>query len=166
MGYRIHATQKLLDRIKPELMAGGDCATRLGNWYATALMWRPQVALLVNERTLIPVLMPLAPAATLAQRFPQHLAQVLAGHGIAASFIDAELAHMKTVVYAKTANRSVVGVMNEFAFLADGYRHYIETSDLLALSLKLAQTPLFASRKDAHWPDKALQELVAGGPLQ
>lgn len=164
--YQLHCTKKLLDRIKPELKASGDCTTRLGNWYATALMWRPQVALLVNERTLIPVLMPLAPAATLAQRFSLQLAQVLAGHGITASFIEAELAQMKTVTYAKTANRSVGGVMNEFAFLADGYRHYMETSDLLVLSLKLAQTPLFASRKDAHWPDKALQELVAGGPLQ
>lgn len=32
---------------------------------ATALFWKPQVALLVNEPTLLPVLMPLAPAATL-----------------------------------------------------------------------------------------------------
>jgi hypothetical protein len=166
MGYVIHCTKKLLDRIKPELTAGGDCTTRLGNWYATALMWRPQVSLFVNERTLIPVLIPLAPAATLAQRFPRHLAQVLAAHGIATSFIEAELEQMKTVVYAKTANRSVVGIMNEFAFLADGYKHYMETEDLVALSLKLALTPLFASRKDAHWPDKALQGLVAGGPMQ
>lgn len=119
--YQLHCTKKLLDRVKPELTAGGESTTRLGNWYATALMWRPQVALLVNERTLIPVLMPLAPAATLAQRFPQHLAHVLAGHGLAASFIEAEMAQMKTVAYAKTANRSVSGVMNQFVRLADGY---------------------------------------------
>lgn len=162
----IYATKKLLDRIKPELTASGDCTTRLGNWYATALLWRPQVALFVNERTLIPVFVPLAPVATLAQRFPQHLAQVLTRHGIAASFIEAELQQMQTRAYSKTANRSVVGIMKEFGYLADGYRHYIETSDLLDLSLKLAQTPCYASRKDAHWPDKALQELLAGGPLQ
>jgi hypothetical protein len=31
----------------------------LGSWYATVLLWKPQVALLVNEKTLLPVLMPL-----------------------------------------------------------------------------------------------------------
>jgi len=49
--------------------------TYLGNWYVTALFWKPQVALLVNERTLLPVLMPLAPAAELAQPVPEHLRQ-------------------------------------------------------------------------------------------
>jgi hypothetical protein len=33
----------------------------LGQWYATAVFWKPQVALFVNESTLLPVLMPLAP---------------------------------------------------------------------------------------------------------
>ena len=42
--------------------------TLLGEWYATALLWKPQVALLVNETTLLPALMPLAPAATLSTR--------------------------------------------------------------------------------------------------
>jgi hypothetical protein len=37
----------------------------LGSWYATVLLWKPQVALLVNEKTLLPVLMPLAPAKDL-----------------------------------------------------------------------------------------------------
>jgi hypothetical protein len=61
----MRATRKLLDRISPPTLRDGEqSTTRLGVWYATALSWRPQVALLINEPTLLPVLMPLAPAAT------------------------------------------------------------------------------------------------------
>ena len=42
---------------------------------------------------------------------------------------------MTEISVAKTANRSVVGTMNEFAFLAEGYREYMGTTDLLVLSV-------------------------------
>lgn len=59
--FHIHCTKKLLDRIKLEIVAPGQSDIALGNRYATVLFWNPQVALLVSERTLLPVLMPLAP---------------------------------------------------------------------------------------------------------
>jgi hypothetical protein len=37
------------------------------------LFWRPQVTLLVNERTLLPVFVPPAPASTLLSRFQEPL---------------------------------------------------------------------------------------------
>ena len=158
----IFATKKLLDRIKPSSIAtGGASNTLLGSWYATALFWKPQVALLVNEQTLLPVLMPLAPATDLALRFPECLANVLAAHGVASQFIDQELTLMNEVQYAKTANRSVVGIMNEFSFLAEGYREHQNAKELLALSLKLSETPCSPLYKTAISPDKALQRLIA-----
>ena len=67
--YSPHCTKKFLDRIKqPLAMPLPPPTTALGNWYATALYWKPQLALLVNEQTLLPVLMPLAPTSTLAAR--------------------------------------------------------------------------------------------------
>ena len=119
------------------------------------------MALLVNERTLLPVLMPLAPAATLAVRFPARLASVLNALGVDAQFIAREVATMSQSSFAKTANRSVVGVMNEFAFLADGYRGYLETTDLLAVSIKLADTPCGPLKGGS--PARALREVVACG---
>jgi hypothetical protein len=114
------ATSKLLDRLGPPTSAVEQASTTLlGDWYATALFWRPQVALLVSEVTLLPVLMPLAPAATLLQRFGPPLAAVLDAHGTPAVFIDAELQEMGEVRLARTASRSVVGIMNEFTYLAD-----------------------------------------------
>lgn len=113
--YQLHCTKKLLDRIKPSAIApDGASGTLLGNWYATALFWKPQVALLVNEKTLLPVLMPLAPATDLVTRFPEYLAGVLAA--IPRSFIRYELAQMNEVQYTKTVTLSVVRIMNKFSF--------------------------------------------------
>ena len=87
----VRATKKLLDRIGPPNLGDGEQSTTLmGQWYATALFWKPHVALFVNETTLLPVLMPLAPAASLLARFPQHLAAVLAAHGTPGAVIDEE----------------------------------------------------------------------------
>jgi hypothetical protein len=107
----VRATKKLLPRLRsPNLQDGEHSTTLLGQWYATAPPWRPQVALLVNEPTLLPVLMPLAPAATLLRRMPGQIAAALAAHGIPQSIIDDELEHMREYRATGTANRSVVGI--------------------------------------------------------
>ena len=166
--FHLHCTKKLLDRIKPEIVAPGQSDTALGNWYATVLFWKPQVALLVSERTLLPVLMPLTPAATLARRFPAQLALVLKEHGVSSEFIAQEVWRMDQVRYAKTANRSVVGILNEFVKLAEfwlaAYAYEKgDDDDLLAISAKLAETPCSPLYKGPVSPDKALHELVKAG---
>jgi hypothetical protein len=157
--YTLHCTKKLLDRFKSAVAASSSPpTTSLGNWYATALFWKPQVALLVNERTLLPVLMPLAPASTLAARFPHALATILVRHGANQAFIANEVAAMSEVSMAKTSNRSVVGTMNEFAFLAEAYREHMDTLDLVALSMRLADTPCGAIKHDS--PTRLVRELI------
>ncbi len=147
-------------RTKLAWVPDGVSGALLGNWYATALFWKPQVALLVNEKTLLPVLLPLALASDLAERFPEQLANVLVAHGMPQPFIDHELAQMNEVRYAKTSNRSVVGIMNQFSYLAEGYREYLETKDLLALSLRLSETPCSPLYKRAVSPDRELKRLL------
>ena len=160
MSYTIHCTKKLLDRVKPPARSTPTKPTTyLGNWYATALFWRPQVASLVNERTLLPVLMPLAPATELAKRFPDHLSSVLLAHGAPLGLIEHELAAMHNFQYDKTANRSVVGMLNQFSYLAEGYRDY-ETTDMRWLSLKLSETPCSPLYKSSISPDWELRRLI------
>jgi hypothetical protein len=160
----VRATKKLLDRIGgPTLGAGEQSTTLLGQWYATALRWRPQVALMVNETTLLPVLMPLAPAATLPARAGDQIAAVLAAHGVPGPTIAAELEQMRQWRTAATANRSVVGVMNEFTFLADAWRD--GHVDLLALALRLAATPCGPLYSTHGSPDHALAAHVRAAPL-
>ena len=158
--YSLHCTKKLLDRIKPTIASSLlPPTTVLGNWYATALFWKPQLALFVNERTLLPVLMPLAPASTLATRFPVELAAALSVHGASQTIIESEVAAMVDVAMTKTANRSIVGTMNEFSFLAEGYREDLETSDLVTLSMRLANTPCSPIKYNS--PVRLLKEVLS-----
>jgi hypothetical protein len=161
--FNLHCTKKLLDRIKPDVEGAVDGTTILGDWYATALFWKPQLALLVNERTLLPVVMPLAPAANLAQRFPDALAQVMLALDIDPVKVKFELEKMGKVTYCKTANRSVVGIMNQFTFQAESYRDHFGLVDPLALSVKLAGTPCSPLYKGAICPDLAVREVMAEG---
>ncbi len=163
--FHLHSTKKLLDRIRPEIGPSGESDTALGNWYATALFWKPQLALLVSEKTLLPVLMPLAPAATLGRRFPVQLGFVLKEHGVPDEFIAQEVWRMNEVRYAKTANRSVVGILSEFSrqaefWLAAYAYEKGDDDDLLAISAKLAETPCGPLNRTHFSPDKALHFLV------
>jgi hypothetical protein len=161
LGFSIHATKKLLDRVKQQVGEPVEPTTDLGNWCATALFWKPQVVLLVNERTLLPVFMPLAPATTLARRFPDELRRVLDAHGIDPRFVDHEIGSMGEGHYAKTANRSLLGVMNEFTFLGNVHRKEGGAdADLVALSVRLAETPMGPLHKRHGSPDRELIALV------
>lgn len=78
----VRATKKLRQRLGSAVPHEGEPSTTLlGEWYATALPWQPQqLILLVNERTLLPVLMPLAPSATVPSRIGPEIAGTLAAH--------------------------------------------------------------------------------------
>ena len=110
----VRAAKKLLDRLGAVTLQPGETSTtRLGDRSATVWARKPQVALFVSEATLFPVLMPLAPSATLLARFPDHLARALAVHDIPESFVSDELSRMDDVRLAKTASRGLLGIMNE-----------------------------------------------------
>jgi hypothetical protein len=160
--YTIHATQKLRDRVKAPLSEADESpTTALGNWYATALFWKPQLALFVNEATLLPVLVPLAPARTVADRFPDHLEAVLNALGTDPRFVAAEAAATVDARWAKTANRSVVGIMTEFTFLAESDRDLEHSEDLVSMAVRLAGTPCSPLYKRHTFPDREVAALVA-----
>lgn len=160
--FSLHATKKLLERVKaPVEPVVSEPTTALGNWYGTVLFWRPQVALLVNEETLYPVLMPLAPAATLMERFPDALGQTLGAHGVDGEFINAETAEMNEGRYAKTASRSLLGIMNEFSYLAEAHRASSGEVNLVSLALRLSETPCGPLYKRLGSPDRELDAAVA-----
>lgn len=96
--YSIYATKRLLDGMPESVTPGNPAATtKLGNWYAKPLFWRPQYALFVSEATFLPVFAPLAPASSLAKRFPNELATTLRAHDVPEPFIHNELLAMNDV---------------------------------------------------------------------
>lgn len=157
----VRGTKKLRDRVKRPAAAEGDQSTgALGDWFATALFWKPQVALAVNARTFLPVFLPLAPATTLLERLPDEIVRILTLHGVDQAAIEAEQTAMSDVRIAPTNDRSVVGVMNEFAFLGE---HFF-AGDLTELSLRVAGTPVGPLREGGGFPDKALATILGMAP--
>lgn len=156
------ATKKLRQRLGSAVPHDDEPSTTLlGDWYATALPWRPQqLILLVNEQTLLPVLMPLAPATTAPSRIGPEIAATLTAHQAPATIVDGELGQMHDCRMAPTANRSVVGIMNEFAFLADVYRRNDPGLGLLQLAMKLASTPCSPLYRRHTSPDRELQAFL------
>ena len=157
----VRATQKLLRLAGPPSASDQDRGTTvLGPWYATVLFWRPRVALLVNESTLLPVLLPLAPAATLTSRIPEQIAATLLIHDVPAELVDQEREHMRTCQLGKTANRSVVGVMTDFTRLAEAHHDADPALDLTALAIRLATTPCGPLYDRNVSPDRELAATV------
>lgn len=161
----VRGTKKLRDRVKGPLAGGEDeSTTDLGDWFATALFWKPHVALLVNARTLIPLFVPLAPAATLLDRLPAGIESILRQHGVDEAFVAGEVAAMDAVRLAPTNDRSTVGVMNEFAFHAEHHwRGGLQ--DLDAISLRMAHLRLGPLRDRSGFPDRELAILTGSTPV-
>jgi len=157
----VHGTKKFRDRVGAATTDAPETSAVLGRWYASALLWRPQLALFVHETTLLPVLMPLAPAATLLDRFPDRLAEVLELHGLDPRTIAEHTAALTSHCLVPTASRSVVGSMNEFTYFARAWRNGDGIDDLDHLSMRLAQIPCSPLYKSHISPDRALAALLA-----
>jgi hypothetical protein len=77
-------------------------------------------------------------------------------------FVEVELAEMIAVRAAGTASRSVLGVMNEFEFLAEVESQFVGEHDLLSLSLRSTETPCGLLFKRHISPD-SVEFLLGGG---
>ena len=160
--YSIYATKKLLDRMRePIIDSIPKATTRLGNWFAKPLFWSPQVALFVNEETFLPVFASLAPASSLANRFPDDLAITLRTHGVQESFIEEELLAMDDVVVSRTNNRRVVGILNEFATMASRIRAHHPELTPLRIAVELARVPCALSGGNYRVPEEALRNRIS-----
>jgi len=157
----VRGTKKFLDRAGRPDWSEMQSSCVLGDWYANVWFWRSQVALFVSERTLLPVIVPLAPASAVIARFPVAFAEVATRIGVEPAAVDGETARMTTWTLATTASRSVLGVMNEFAYLADNYRERHDPLDLVELSLWLAQVPCSPLYPRHGTPELELKALLA-----
>ena len=118
------------------------------------------MALFVNERTLLPVLMPLAPALSLVERFPQYLFKIMLSQGVSESFIQQELNYLDKVMYCKSTNRSIIGILNMFTYHLEGYQSMNYADDCYLLSMMMSDTPCGPLYKSTITPGNALREFA------
>ena len=93
-------------------------------------------------------------------RFPDDLALTLQAHGVPEAFIRNEFVEMDDVIVSKTNSRQVVGVLNEFASMANRMRGLHPEVSALRLSLKLAEVPVGIRQKRYLIPEVELRKLV------
>lgn len=160
----VRGTADFRKRIRGPAVTPGDEPTgRLGEWFANVRLWRPHLAIFVHRQTYLPVLVPLAPASSVVGRFGDHLEPVLQHLGVPAVAIARERSHRAEHRIAPTDDRRVVGVMTEYLRMLDWWRHDLDGIDehnVLDLSLKLASTPVRASKPRAGWPDRDMLDLM------
>jgi hypothetical protein len=132
--------------------------TRLGDWCANVIpLGRREVALVVSVRSLLPVLVPLAPVDQFIPEFLRTVAEVLTRIGVSATAIDAELREMKVGRVERTSSRQVLGSMTDFVYMAEAYS---TSRDLVEIALRVADTP--CSPTGMRSPRDVARELLGG----
>lgn len=153
---RLHCTQRVLERFRLEPIADPTSESgRLGHWYANLLnVGRRRWVLCVSERTLLPVVVP-AKNAHFPATLPRELGRVLIGLGINESRAQTEVRAMAELEIDRTRNRRVLGVMNDFAFLAS--HALADGLAPLETALRVARAPSGPLRHES--PDRVTRRL-------
>jgi hypothetical protein len=138
--FTLRCTSKLLKKLGATPRAVPDePTTQLGDWYANILWGRPRVILCVSERSLLPVLVPAPKLGLLIPALRDSVAEMLQRLGVSDAEIAEERRAMADAAVDRTANRRVLGSMNDFEFAVDLRRR--DDSSLIDLALWLAETP-------------------------
>lgn len=142
--FALRCTQKLLDRLEcPPDPEPAPPDTALGDWYANLIrVGRVQVVLAVSERSLLPVVVPARDARSLVQRLGEAVGEMLVAVGIPEDDVIAERGAMQHWTVGKTANRRILGSLNDLAFQLQVGLHRSPDRTLLTQSLWLAKTPM------------------------
>lgn len=116
----LRCTRQLLARLR---QVGdvplAESTTRLGDWYGNILrIGRRQYLLFISQRSRLPVVIPIREAKHLAAVFPDAVCEVLAAVGVSAPDIAEERSRMAEIGFGRTSNRSLLGTLNDFAFMA------------------------------------------------
>ena len=114
----LRCTRKLLQALRAPAAANpAQAGTVLGDWYANLYETRPcRVILCLSERSLLAVLVEFGDAPRLVDAIGRSVADLLARNGVPENSIRAERAAMAHVHWGPTANRRVLGCLNEAAF--------------------------------------------------
>jgi hypothetical protein len=139
--------------------------TALGDWYVNRLVVdRQPLLLLVSSASLLPMLVHARNVRDLPLYIGDMVVHRLARLGVARSLIDAERRAMTPVQVGATVDRSVLGIMVDFA---KGVPYYLEAGwDDAALEVvedRLAETPCHAGKLSERvvFPGEKAPELLA-----
>ena len=162
----LRRTQKLASQLPASAELSVPSDTALGDWYVNRLVVdRKPLLLIASSRSLVSIVTPARDVRTLPTRLPALVAQRPARMRIPDSVIAREVAAMSPVRIAKTTDRSVVGILVDFAFMIPYYLDHgaWDETTLPFIEAKLAQNPCFAGRpgNQTVFPEHATPALLA-----
>ena len=156
--------QTLLRRIKAPIDDRSSSDSKLGDWHARAVFVKPKhLVLCANERSLLAVVIPLAPVSELLERF--RLAAVNRIRQIPASsdILEKECSALHDVQFGKTSNRSMISTLNQMVYEMESLLHYPHPDDLEHLALTLCDRPTFTI--STHWPWLEAELILTGSVM-
>ena len=137
----------------------------LGDWYVNRIVVdRRPLLLLVSSTSLLPLLMPARDVRELPNRIADLVEQRLTRMGITSRVVEAECQAMNPVSICPTSDRSILGIMVDFAKAVPYYLEPGQWGDasLALVEDLLAQTPCYAGRSFDHvvFPEKRAPEVL------
>ena len=141
----LRCTQKLLVRLKQVGdLPPVESTTRLGDWYGNVLrIGRRQHLLFISGRSRLPVVLPITDWKRLSTVFPDAVCERLSTGGVTVADIADERMRMLDSAFGRTRNRSLLGTLNDFAFMAQsGDARRTEPESPEELMRFLSQTPI------------------------
>lgn len=164
----IHCTQKVLKELKTPVMDLKEIIpdnSGPGNWYCNIFTFnRRKCLIFTSELTLYTFFIygvTKKDMASLTDLFREHLTKNLEQSGIEVRVIDKILNEYRDIVFCKTANRSVLGSMNDFIYLFKARMESVDEvteKQILTANIAANDTPMSAIK--SVFPVRALKELI------
>ncbi len=143
----------------------GESDTALGDWYANRIIVdRQPLVLLVSATSLLPIVVPARDVRSLPRRLPHLVRRRLQALDVPDALIRAEVHAMADVVTRPTTDRSVLGIMVDFAKGAAYFREPGQWDETVLPEVEawLAKTPCHAGRRLSQtvFPNRKAPELL------
>jgi len=143
--FNLRATTKLITRLKSVPTVPAEPTTRLGDWYANLFnVGRQQFAMFTSDRSLLTVVLPVKEMKPLPVTLTDRLRWLLRELKIPTALINEELNQMRTCAVTKTANRSVLGSMNDHIFAVKIFLSESPPLGFAEIHRRLSEVPLKA----------------------
>jgi hypothetical protein len=161
----LRCTKKLLSRMGAKVLSETDLpqsTTRLGDWTANLFfIGRQQIVLGVNNKTLLPVLLPMAPNKTFLPRYTEAVGEMLMALAVDRQQALSEMAAMAECIVAPTNDRRVLGTINDFGRMLEVY---LDGRPMPEVALHLAEAP--CSPIGMERPMDVARQLFSGPALR
>ena len=146
----LRATRLVLSRLAVSPPTDATPDTALGDWFVTRLVVdRQPLLLLISALSYLPIITPARDVASLPDRLPELVSVRLRRMGIPADQIAAEVQAMAPVRVGPTNDRSVNGILTNFAASVPSYLpiNGWDVTTLPFVEANLAMTPCHAGRR-------------------